>query len=427
MALQGNLSTMSLSDLLRWAGANRETGVLELEKNKVRKRIVFREGRIVACSSDDPSSLLGQFLLARGRITKDQLSEALADQERTGETLGEILQKGGAITREALAAEVASKAEENIFGLFDWIDAFFRYEREAAPDPNIIDVDFSVDEIVDKGLKRAEQLERIRDAFSSSGIVLVRTEQSTPPEIHASGLARSILESVDGRRTLAEILLHCHASEFLVLRFLYTLHRKGVVRIAEVQEVDPACATLLDQPQSGPAEQEAGDPSRAEGEAGGTDEERRKTLERYPEVAAQLELALHFLSEGEFEAALQVLDHCYRAHPGDDYLRHLMNKAESSLLEKVRQEDLLPSRIPVRVGEGQELSEPNLQPSELFLLGMIDGVSDLKTLLWVAPMRELDVYTTLRQLMQRGLVELKDADAEASDPAEPDRPAVRWA
>ena len=151
MALQGNLSTMSLSDLLRWAGANRETGVLELERNKVRKRIAFREGRIVACSSDDPSSLIGQFLLARGRITKEQLSEALGNQEQSGKTLGEILLEAGAITHEELATEVAAKAEENIYGLFDWIDAFFRYDEKAAPDPNIIEVDFSVDEIVDKG------------------------------------------------------------------------------------------------------------------------------------------------------------------------------------------------------------------------------------------------------------------------------------
>ncbi len=339
--------------------------------------------------------------------------------------LGNILLANGAITQEELAAEVAAKAEENIYGLFDWTDAFFRYEMEAAPDPNIIEVDFSVDEIVEKGLKRYEQLQRIRDAFSSSGIVLVRTDETTPPEIHTSALARSILESVDGRRTVAEILLHCHASEFLVLRFLYTLHRKGVVRIAEVQQVDPASSTLLDETPSRAVTEEAG--GSADGEPGPSDEEGRKALERYPEVAAQLELALHFMSEGEFEGALQVLDHCYRAHPGDDYLRHLMNKAESSLLEKVRKDDLPPTKIPVRREHDGDVSELNLQPSELFLLGMIDGASDLKTLLWVAPMRELDVYTTLRQLMQRGLVELRDPESETAAPAESDRPSVRWA
>ena len=104
-----------------------------------------------------------------------------------------------------------------------------------------------------------------------------------------------------------------------------------------------------------------------------------------------------------------------------------MNKAESSLLEKVRKEDLPPTKIPVRREHDGDVSELNLQPSELFLLGMIDGASDLKTLLWVAPMRELDVYTTLRQLMQRGLVELRDPESETAAPAESDRPSVRWA
>jgi len=424
MALQGNLSTMSLSDLLRWAGADRQTGILELERNKVCKKIVFREGRIVACSTNDPSSLIGQFLLARGRITKEQLSKALAAQEQSGKSVGQILLANGVLTQEDLASDVAAKAEENIYGLFDWGDAFFRYEEHADPGANLIDVDFAVDDIVEKGIKRREQLQRIRDAFPSSGVVLGRTEKPTQPEVMGSGLATSILQSIDGRRTVAEILLRCRASEFLVLRFLFTLYLKELVRITEVQQIDPGSPTLLDEGHAAPAghAHEGAAASHEKTHPGETAE----TLERYPEVAQQLELGLHFMSQGEFEAALQVLDHCYRAHPGDDYLRHLMNKAESALLEKVRKEDLLPSRIPV-VQQGQDPAALNLQPSELFLLGMIDGVSDIKTLLWVAPMRELDVYTTLRQLMQQGLIELREPEGGSEQPVDSEQPAVRWA
>ena len=43
MSIQGNLDTMKLQDLLRWAAEHSETGMLELERNKVCKRIAFRE------------------------------------------------------------------------------------------------------------------------------------------------------------------------------------------------------------------------------------------------------------------------------------------------------------------------------------------------------------------------------------------------
>ena len=235
MSVYGNLRSMSLPDLLQWASVNKKTGVLELERNKICKRISFRNGRIVACSSDDPPSRLGQFLLSRGKVTKEQLREALARQESTGENLGMIFQEMGVLTHTDVEAHVAAKAEENIYGLFDWTDAVFRFHEDAAHDPFIIEVDLAVQDVVLKGIQRFDDLQRLRDVFTSSGIVLARSDKPTPPEVGTSAMAKRVLESVNGKRTLAEILLHAHASEFLVLKFLYSLLRNGVVQITEVR------------------------------------------------------------------------------------------------------------------------------------------------------------------------------------------------
>ena len=47
MSVYGNVRTMSLPDLLQWASVNKKTGVLELERNQICKRISFRDGQIV--------------------------------------------------------------------------------------------------------------------------------------------------------------------------------------------------------------------------------------------------------------------------------------------------------------------------------------------------------------------------------------------
>ena len=73
MPLFGTLKTMSLPDLLQWLGASRKTGTLQVESNRVRKCIMFKDGQIYGCSSDDPPERLGHFLLSRGKITEDQL------------------------------------------------------------------------------------------------------------------------------------------------------------------------------------------------------------------------------------------------------------------------------------------------------------------------------------------------------------------
>ena len=91
MALKGNLRTMPLPDLLQWLGTCRKTGTLRLERAKVVKYIVLREGAIAACSSDDPPELLGHYLVAQGKITEDVLRQALARQAASHEHLGSIL------------------------------------------------------------------------------------------------------------------------------------------------------------------------------------------------------------------------------------------------------------------------------------------------------------------------------------------------
>ena len=161
MSIQGNLNTMKLPDLLRWAVEHSETGVLEIEHNKVCKRIAFREGRITGCSSDDPPSRIGQFLLARGKITRDDLAKALEFQKESRSNLGSILQDMGVIEAEEFAYELSAKAEENLFSLFDWKEAVFRFNRDEPEDPWMIDVNMPLDEIIERGTLRSEQIDEI--------------------------------------------------------------------------------------------------------------------------------------------------------------------------------------------------------------------------------------------------------------------------
>ena len=120
---------MPVADLLQWLGSSAGTGVVTFEHNKITKRIVFRDGHVIACSTSDPSELLGHFLVSRGKITEDILRRALATQEQSGGHLGAILVRMNALTSEVLTQMLSEKAEETIFGLFDLEHAVFRFEE----------------------------------------------------------------------------------------------------------------------------------------------------------------------------------------------------------------------------------------------------------------------------------------------------------
>jgi len=435
MSIQGNLDTMKLPDLLRWAAENSETGVLELERHKVCKRIAFREGRIIGCSSDDPPSRIGQFLLARGKISRENLARALEIQKETRANLGSILQDMGVIEVEEFAYELSAKAEENLFSLFDWNQAVFRFKQNEPEDPWMIAVQLSVEEIIERGTQRADQLDAIRRMFVSSGVVLEHGDVRVPAEVTANGLARGILGTIDGERSIGEVLYHTHASEFLVLKFLVSAVHAGFVRIVGVRESDSQRLTLLDVPRPEPAQPATAEPAIAEPAVAepATAEPPQDTQPSATRVPApestfeeQLELAQHFLAQDEVEAALDVLDDCYEQRPGDEFLGHLIQKAESAFVQACREGDLKNNYVPSQAEDNPlDLSQSPLSPAELFLLGMTEERHTIQTLLWVAPMREVDVYRALARLKQVGVIALHDAGEVELEGKE--APSVGWA
>ena len=180
MALVGDLETMPLVELMQWIGGNKRSGVLQIDRDKVRRRIDLRDGRIVGCSSDEPSMLLGQILLSRGLIDERTLRAALMTcRRRSGGKLPDIIVEQGIVTRETIQNQVASKARETVFALFECADAAVplrgRWRNRIL---YMIEVDLTVNEVLMEGAARQDELQRIRAVFPHSGIVLKPTETS---------------------------------------------------------------------------------------------------------------------------------------------------------------------------------------------------------------------------------------------------------
>jgi hypothetical protein len=374
MSLSGSLATMPLPDLLQWLGTSVKTGTLSLERDQVCKQIELRRGRIVACSSDDPPHRLGHFLLSRGKITEDQLRHALGRQETERRHLGALLVSDGALEEKELVVLLAAKSEEILLGLFDWTEGSFRFEEgDQGTGIQALPADLRVEELVLRGARRLDEAKRIRAVFRDPGMVLRPTAKVPPPEISRNRLARLLYESVDGERTVGEIVLHAHASEFLVHKFLFELFRSGMVEVCEVRRIPD------------------------EGQA---DPERR--------LAVALETSRKLALRGEHDAALDLLQAVYRVHPQDDALRRLVAEAEIAFVDRAYRHDLPAAKVPVLVQAVESLTGEDLSPAEFFLLSRIDGSWNVKSIIQIAPLREVDALRTLKRMRDKGLIRLKD-------------------
>jgi hypothetical protein len=388
MALYGDFRSFPVTDLLQWVESSRKTGVIEIEQRHIKKAIVCREGRIVACTSDDPSTRLGQSLLAQRKITESQLQDALAIHEASGKILGEVLVESGMVTLEVVVEHVAAKAEEAIYGLFDQEDAFFRFDENGEEPVYLVPVDLNVQDILLKGLKRYDEMNQMREVFTDPGVILARTLKELPAGVSASRASLRLLQAVDGERTLEEILLHTRGSEYLVTRFLFQLFRSNLLEIRGIRPVAPLVPS--DQPQND---------TRSETGSG---------------VSGEIELAGQLMERGEHDAAIAVLEATSRAWPGAPTVRQMISRAEAEYFEKISQ--LIPSSaVPIMDTELNELACESLSPGEAYLTTLIDGVAEIKSIQWIAPMRALDVLRNLQRLLDRGMIRL--VDRQPLDPA----------
>ena len=411
MALVGDLETMPLVELMQWIGANKRSGVLQINRDKIRRRIDLRDGRIVGCSSNDPSMRLGQILLSRGLIDERTLRATLAVQKASGGKLPDILVDQGIVTRETIQKQVASKARETIYALFECKDALFRFEAAGAPDPYTIEVDLTVNEVLMEGAARQDELQRIRAVFPHSGVVLKPTERSSeaePDDPADRDLLSRILVALDGQRMVSDVLLLAHASDFRVLKLLFSLHERRQVEVSEIREPARSARTLLDA-----ADGAAREALPSISEFVETDEEDSDSPPEHHIEPAHLEILLGLasdkLGQGDHDGALVILDACHRSRPNDEALNLRIEKIESSFLEQLRAELTETALVPLRIALPDDLPLRDLEPHDRSVLEKIDGDSTVQAIVWTTPMRELEVLRGLHRLQDRRLIVLEPA------------------
>ncbi len=375
MSLSGQLSTMNLADLLQWVAGSAKTGRLDFRRGPVVKEVYVQEGLIVGAASNQPTEMLGHHLVARGRLTEEQLRAAILARREGDEFLGQVLVRLGFVSQDDLLRALAERTEEIIYSLFEWEDADFHFEPGARPGPKVVLIALPVDQVLLRGVHRHDEMERIRQVFPSGRVVLSRTGVPGPREIVEHPLARRILEAIDGRRTIDELAFHVHASPFPVMKFLFEAHRLGLVAIESLEGPPLALVTG-----------EAPDAELA-GLTG----------------PARLAAAREHLEKGDPETTLTLLEDEGGADPET---RDLRRQAEEAFLEKVYGEEFPRGAVPQLARPLHELTGEALRPEEFFLLSRIDGNVSLGDIIEIAPLQEVETVRALRRLVRRGLVRL---------------------
>ncbi len=263
--IRGDVDVLGISNLLQMLSMNHCRGYLTLEQEDQKKVIQFLDHGIRLVSGARRTNPLGEILLRAGRLTRDQLDELLAEQRRTGTPLGEIVSRRGILDRAVIESALREQVAEEIYDLFTWAQARFHFveSRDGAPPSDAgplasVLLDANVMSIMIEAARRVDELARIQAVIPDTRLIAERLE--LPASLDDPSLDRNAIEDilplVDGERTVGHIIDESLYPKFTVLRTLYGLAQRGVIKIRDRGEGLTPPHTVLRRPAT-PAEERA--------------------------------------------------------------------------------------------------------------------------------------------------------------------------
>jgi hypothetical protein len=382
MAITGNLATMSLAELLQWLANGRQTGTLIVENGLVEKKIYLRDGRILSSSSSDPRGFLGHFLVSKGVISEEDLAKAMAIQAEQGKLLGEILVEGGAIEQELLDHMLRLKAEENIYDVFAWTEGTFEFLDNELPEYELVPMSANITGLVMEGMRRIDMTKEMEKLIPSTLCVPVAVGP-LDVEVEMDYGWREVLEAIDDDRSIEDICLHTHSSEFFVCDVLY---RK--VKERKIKMVRPR--VIASEPPPPPAAK---------------DEKRESKATSAQSLISE---AMVHLKLGSYESAARHLGAATSLDPHNRELALVIKELETEVMSGLEKDGVKAKKVPVLETTLDDLRAMSFSPEEGFILSRINGTSDIASIVKISPLSELDSLLVFWKLSQSGQVSLRD-------------------
>lgn len=374
MGIVGNLRTMQLEELLQWLSLSKKTGTLEINGAKVAKKVFFRDGLIVASASNRPEEHLGHFLVSHGLINEPTLAKAVELQEMTGTLLGKILVTRGAIDEPDLHRMLQLKTEESIYDIFQWEEGDFQFfDNDILPENAMVPMALDVTGILMEGVQRVDEFRRIRKLIPDGNAIPVQIAEWNLEELDPG--ARQILELVNDERTVEELRLQTHSSDFHVCRILYRQWQEGRLKVVKPRARDGVTAQMaaVKGPVTGQTLRDAGE---------------------------------KYLEQGDFEPALRHLRAARSLDPDDLETQSTLTKAEKVVRVEVEKTGVTLASVPQLAVSLDKLTEKKLSPQEGFMLTRINGSYDIQSILKITPMPQLDALLVFWKLAREGLIKM---------------------
>jgi CheY-like chemotaxis protein len=238
--LRGDLRVVPLAEVLQLLDVQEQSGVLTVERSGARVDIYFRRGRVDQAIADGVPDefLLGRFVTDAELMTRGDFEgflESRSSKSGAGQKLiGQQLVKLGHVAEADLKACLTRQSSELIYEILRWRHGRFRFSAGMELPPPVIDaaLGLDVEAVLMEGYRRVDEWHLIERAIDNFDVVFLRNEDSVA-QMGRGRLTReelAVLELVNGKNTVKDIVRKSRMGSFEVSKMLYRLLSIKLVR-----------------------------------------------------------------------------------------------------------------------------------------------------------------------------------------------------
>jgi hypothetical protein len=233
--LSGDLSCISIAEVLQMLELQRQTGALSIASPASEITLYVHDGMLdLAQSRGLPLSFrLGRYLIQTGAIGREELSHFLEHRGGSKRLLGDALVQHEMVTESQVQEALKLQTSELVYEVVGWRQGRFVFTRDATcPEATLSPLALHPGGIVMEGFRRVDEWRLIEGSFDFDD-TLQRDPVATERAAESSDLTveeRAVLEAVDGQRTVRQIVDGVSANTFDVCKILYQLLNSRLVR-----------------------------------------------------------------------------------------------------------------------------------------------------------------------------------------------------
>lgn len=229
----GSLATLPFGRLLAELRADHATGALELHREKVKKTIWLSDGVPVAAKSNAMGETLGAVLVKMGKLSESQRAESIERMQKEKKRHGEVLVEMGLVKQKDVNGALQAQARAKVINCFAWDDGSYDFKPTEDLPPEQPELKMSFGALIAAGVKQRYDLPRLRKVLLPHIGETPRFHEEQAAivtEMKLDEAEKKVVESLKGRRSLAEVLALSDMEELELHRVLVTAFFAGAVQ-----------------------------------------------------------------------------------------------------------------------------------------------------------------------------------------------------